>query len=57
MYLYLNFSVKWGIQNINLSFLDECKNDTCPVLSLKNDFDFGAPSYFDCDFTPMVTII
>jgi hypothetical protein len=57
MYLYLNFSVKWGIQNTNLSFIDQCKNDTCPVQSLKNDFYLGALRSSDCDFTPMVTIV
>jgi len=55
MYFYLKCSVKWGIQNTNFKLSTNVK--MCHVQSLEKDFYLGAPISFDCDFTPMATII
>jgi hypothetical protein len=51
MYLYLKWSVKWGIRNTKFYVINQCKNDTCHVQSLEKDFYLGALGSFDRDFT------
>jgi hypothetical protein len=51
MYLYLTCNVKIGIQNTNYKIINQHKNDTCHVQSLKKYFYFGSPKSFYHVFT------